>query len=89
MKFADDTKIAAVVSDKDGVDQIQMDLVNLYKWSCDWQMLFNVDKCKVLHFGGKNMDSRCVYTLGPIVIKPASEEKELLCSSHLNHHVSV
>ena len=50
LKFADDTKLAAVVSDKDGVDRLQMDLVNLYKWSCDWQMLFNVDKCKVLHF---------------------------------------
>jgi len=54
LKFADDTKLAAVVSDKDGVDQLQVDLVNLYKWPCDWQMLFNVVKCKVLHFGGKN-----------------------------------
>jgi len=25
----------------------------------------------------KNTDSRCVYTLGPSVIKPASEEKDL------------
>jgi len=36
LKFGDDTKLAAVVSDKDGADQLQMDLVNLYKWSCDW-----------------------------------------------------
>jgi len=77
LKFADDTKIAAVVSDKDVVDQLQVDLLNLYKWPCDCQMLFNVDKCKVLHFGGKSMDSRCVYTLGASVIKPASEEKDL------------
>ena len=23
-------------------------------WSVKWQMLFNIEKCKVMHFGRKN-----------------------------------
>mgnify|MGYP003422120574 FL=1 len=32
-------------------DKLQDDLMNLCKWSDDWMMLFNADKCKVMHFG--------------------------------------
>jgi len=32
-------------------------------------MLFNVDKCKVIHFGHSNDDGRCVYALGSNVVK--------------------
>ena len=79
LKFADDTKIAAVVSDKDGVDQLhmaEMDLVNLYKWSCDWQMLFTVDKCKVLHFGGKIWIVDVCIHLVPVLYKKLSYRLE-------------
>jgi len=34
--------------------RLQEDLVNLAVWSNDWQMLFNVDKCKVMHMGYNN-----------------------------------
>jgi len=27
------------------------DIYHLIEWSTDWQMLFNMDKCKVMHFG--------------------------------------
>jgi len=61
-----------------GIEQLQNDLHNLYQtqWSCDWQMLFNVEKCKVLNFGYNNEDSKC-YTLGPNVIKAGDNEKDL------------
>ena len=26
-------------------------MIELFKWSEDWQMLFNLDKCAVMHFG--------------------------------------
>ena len=29
-------------------------LVDLYRWSNDWLMLFNTDKCKVMHLGNTN-----------------------------------
>jgi len=33
------------------------DLCNLVEWSKEWQMLFNVDKCKVMHMGYNNKTS--------------------------------
>ena len=48
LKFADNTKIVGVVSSPEGVKQLRQDLVNLYRWSNDWLMLFNTDKCKVM-----------------------------------------
>jgi len=33
---------------------MQEDLKKLLSWSHEWQMLFNVDKCKVMHFGRRN-----------------------------------
>jgi len=77
LTFADDTKMAAVVSSEEGIEKLQSDLKKLYQWACDWQMLFNVDKCKVIHFGHSNDDGRCVYTLGSNVVKVVKEEKDL------------
>ena len=36
------------------IDRLQQDLRNLCNWSQDWQMLFNVDKCKIMHIGYNN-----------------------------------
>jgi len=44
----------------------------MYCWSVDWQMLFNTDKCKTLHFGYNNVNSN--YSLGNEVIKAYDEE---------------
>ena len=41
-KFADDTKVSRKVSKKEDMDKFQTDLSKLYKWSQEWQMLFNV-----------------------------------------------
>ena len=54
LKFADDTNIVDVVSSPEGVKQLRQDLVDLYRWSNDWLMLFNTDKCKVMNLGKKN-----------------------------------
>ena len=29
------------------IEQLRSDLKELHDWSVDWQMLFNVNKCKV------------------------------------------
>ena len=42
LKFADDTKT------------LRQDLHSMYKWSQDWQLLFNFTKCKCLHIGYNN-----------------------------------
>lgn len=53
-KFADDTKLAGVVSDTKGAITIQRDLERLSGWASKWQMEFNSKKCKVIHTGSKN-----------------------------------
>ena len=49
LKFADDTKLVARVGSEEDRERLRQDLVELYKWSEDWQMLFNLDKCSVMH----------------------------------------
>ena len=75
LKFADDTKgLHRVNNDNDAV-RLQRDLDNLYKWSCEWQMLFNLDKCRVLHFGNTNPHNR--YFINNHQLLPVDEEKDL------------
>jgi len=47
--FADDT--FGRISSECDKNSLQEDLSNLVQWSEEWQMLFNVDKCKVMHSG--------------------------------------
>ena len=52
LKFADDTKISRRVDSEEDGGVLQEDLDRLVEWSEVWQMRFNVDKYKVMHFGG-------------------------------------
>ena len=53
LKLTDDTKVLSIVSDVNDVNELHNDLMYLRKWFQDWLMvmLFNVDKCKVVHIG--------------------------------------
>ena len=51
LKFADDTKVYAEVVNQRSREALQNDLDLLVKWSDEWQMKFNVQKCKVMHIG--------------------------------------
>ena len=74
-KFADDTKVARGVSKDSEVDILREDLGKIYQWSVDWQMLFNLDKCTVMHLGNKN--SQCEYKMGNIILKKSEQERDL------------
>ena len=54
LKFADDTKIYHIVNSTKDCEILQTDLHKLVAWSTGWQMLFNTEKCKVMHFGFNN-----------------------------------
>jgi len=73
-KFADDTKLVGTVSSEVQIEQLRTDLKWFYGWSVDWQMLFNTDKCKVVHFGYKNTTAD--YLIGDVNIKSGKEEKD-------------
>ena len=74
-KFADDTKEASVVENEEDAEQLQRDIDAMAKWASEWEMCFNVEKCKVLHLGRNNRRFR--YRLGNVEIQEANEEKDL------------
>ena len=49
--FADDAKIYSVVNSANDQDDLQNDLKQLDKWSQDWLLKFNPEKCSHLHLG--------------------------------------
>ncbi len=75
LKFADHTKVFSVVSTKNDIDRLQQDLLNLCNWSQDWLMLFNVDKCKVMHIGLNN--SKANYEMNGKYLEEVTEERDL------------
>lgn len=75
LKFADDTKIYGDASDVNGRDKIQHDLDVAMLWSEKWLMQYNVDKCKTLHAGHKNIEHR--YKMGGVELASVDEEKDL------------
>jgi hypothetical protein len=74
-KFADDSKLGKSLSSQDDVECLRKDLTNLEKWSNDWQMKFNADKCSVMHLGRKNPANR--YILNDIDLKASESERDL------------
>jgi len=54
IKFDDDTKIFREFKSPQDVVRLQEDLANLAAWSIDWQMLLNVEKCKLMRMGYNN-----------------------------------
>jgi ribonuclease P/MRP protein subunit RPP40 len=74
-KFADDTKVARAVSNNGEVDILREDLCNIFQWSVDWQMSFNLDKCTVMHLGSKN--PQCEYKMGNNILKKSKQERDL------------
>uniref|UniRef100_A0A8C5PPB0 Reverse transcriptase domain-containing protein n=1 Tax=Leptobrachium leishanense TaxID=445787 RepID=A0A8C5PPB0_9ANUR len=73
--FADDTKLGKVIQCEQDVTSLQRDLDILGDWALKWQMRFNLDKCKVMHFGVKN--TQAIYTLNGTELGKSKQEKDL------------
>ena len=84
--FADDAKIYRKVSTQAECDALQDDIKSLHDWSTTWQLLFNLDKCKVLHIGRNNM--RNEYRMNGKLLEAITEEKDLgvLIDNELKFH---
>jgi hypothetical protein len=82
-KFADDTKCYMVVESEQDRRRFQSMLNNLQNWSTDWQMLFNMDKCHVIHAGRHN--HHYGYLWGGGHLEPTDAEKDVgvMISSNL------
>ena len=75
LKFVDDTKLIGKVSSQAEIDVLRKDLNRLFEWSVEWQMAFNIEKCKVMHIGRNNTNSQ--YSMGGKVLAEVEEEKDL------------
>ena len=51
LKCAGDSKLFCMVGNEERREQLRADLRKLYEWPVDWKMLFNLEKCKIMHFG--------------------------------------
>ncbi len=61
--FADDTKLYRPIASHDDRQILQEDIDKLWEWSEKWQLPFNADKCKIIHYGKNN--PRYEYKIGP------------------------
>lgn len=75
LKFADDTKLYSVVANQSDVKRLKVDLINICNWSNEWLMLFNVEKCKVMHMGYNN--TKMEYEMNGTIMNEVTEEKDL------------
>ncbi|PIK38112.1 hypothetical protein BSL78_25052 [Apostichopus japonicus] len=56
-------------------EKFQADLDKIFSWSQGWQMLFNIDKCKVMHFGSSNQ--KFAFNLNGVELQEVSVERDL------------
>ena len=73
--FADDTKCLRKVTSLNDCLKFQEEINRLYEWSEKWQMQFNADKCKILHFGHNN--KKFNYEMNGTIIQSSDQEKDL------------
>ena len=74
-KFADDTKMAKKIRNMEDARQMQRNLDSLSRWAEKWGMAFNASKCKVMHFGARNV--RYEYEMNGCRLEKVKEEKDL------------
>lgn len=74
-KFADDTKLGRGVRTEEEAEKLRQELKLLCRWAEDWQMLFNLDKCVVMHFGNSNKFFE--YEINGRKLKTATVERDL------------
>ena len=56
--YAYDTKIFNKADLPIDREKLQQDLITLAKWTIDWQLHFNIGKCKVMHIRSKNVNAK-------------------------------
>ena len=73
-KFADDLKLAKEIDSVEHKRALQSDLNALFNWTEEWQMEFNVDKCKVFKIGVSDHDK---YNINGNYLQNVNEERDL------------
>ena len=69
-------KCARVVESEEDRRNFQDGVDGLARWSQDWQLLFNVGKCKIMHFRAKNKNL-FKYTMNSQEMEEVDMEKDV------------
>ena len=87
LKFAVDTNLFSKIEVEKDSHMLHQDLSELFTWSHEQQMLFSVDKCKVMHVGKNN--KRQKLHINACELATVEDEKDLgiLFTTDLNHQV--
>ena len=77
--YADDAKVYSVVNYQPQKVEVQYDVRKSEIWSIDWQMFFNIPKCKHMHMGREENNTSYVMTPNnkEVPITKVSSEKDL------------
>ena len=75
LKFADDTKLYRVVDCQQEGQKLQKDLDGVCEWAEDWKMMFNTEKCKVIHYGKSSINFK--YSMHGKLLEEVTSEKDL------------
>ena len=73
--FADDTKLSSNADTISDAENIQTDIDELFNWCNEWKLVFNAEKCHVLHFGSKNYNY--LYHINGTLISSVEKQKDL------------
>ena len=74
------------IRDGNSSQLLNNDLHEVYNWSVNWEMLFNTEKCSVVHSGKKN--PRLNYDMGGTVLRQVEKEKDLGVIMHVSGKVT-
>ena len=75
MLFADDAKLYRTIQTKEDASSLQEDIDSLVRWSLNWQLPFNVEKCKIMRIG--NDKNPQTYYMNEQPLDYVKEEKDL------------
>ena len=82
-KFADDTKCFMVTETEEDRTRFQAMLSKLEAWSSNWQMMFNMDKCHVIHAGDKNPKFNYTWGEGSLLATESEKDVGMIVTSNL------
>jgi len=75
LKSADDVKLIWRVGSEQDAARLRINLASLGNWAEKWQIIFSVEKCKVMNIGFKNRKKD--FTLNGVPLIKIKEEKDL------------
>ena len=86
-KFADDTKCYMVVKTEQDRIRFQNMLQGSEDWGSEWQMLFNMDKCHVIHAGQHNPHFEYIWGGQALEVTEVEKDVGVMVTSNLKPSV--